>query len=154
MNNLNNLTTMDNLNKNNIANMATSDIFETFLWDFDYFLRYIQETCSNLYYISTYSNKIDDYKDNPAVFNILKQYQDKSDYEDLELLIFQHNPESINRTKEKIQELKSVHGDIISGNVIEYSFIVGYDKGSSWRSAKWLIDNLKKHTNIIDISIN
>ncbi|MCK9467205.1 MAG: hypothetical protein M0P94_02655 [Candidatus Absconditabacterales bacterium] len=139
----------------NIQNLTNSDLFDSLFLDDKNkaLLDKLKQTYSDFYYISVSPNEIDKYKGNNIVYDILKQYHHTAENHNLELLILRYNNQVISQAKENIKKLQEQYGDIISENIANYSFVIGFFGGSAGRKGQEIIKKIKEHIAVKDLSI-
>ena len=139
----------------NIQNITNSDLFNNLLFNYkdQEFLDKLNQNYSDLYYISVFPNEVDKYKWNKIVCDILKKYTHTAENKNLELLILKYSDEKVFQAKENIKKLQEQYWDIISGDIIKYSFIVWFSWGSDWRKCKEIIDKIRKTIDVKDLTI-
>lgn len=139
-----------------IHNIMNSDLFNNLLFNDknEELLDKLKQNYSDFYYISVSPNEIDKYRWNEIIYSILKQYQHTAESRNLELLILKYNDKTIAKTRANIKKLQEQYWDMISGDMINYSFVVWVFWGSTWRKRKTIINEIRKNIDIKDLTIN
>jgi hypothetical protein len=138
-----------------IQNLTNSDLFDNLLFNdkSKELLDKLKQNYSDFYYISVFPNEIDKYRWNEIIYNIFKQYKHTAENRNLELLILKYSDETVFKARKNIKKLQEQYWDIISGDIINYSFIVWFLWGSAWRKWKEIINEIRKNIDVKDLTI-
>lgn len=101
----------------------------------------------NIFYIRCFDFKIDDRKDYPEIYTILKRYEHTANWQALELLIWEFNEESMARARKKTEEYRGIYEPmwIKVNDPMKYQHIIGFFWWSSWRACQEIIRDLKQY---------
>jgi len=63
----------------------------------------------SIYYLSVHPQEIEIYKDNPAIYGILKRYEHTAEFRKLELMIFKMKEASEKQKQEALERLRKMY---------------------------------------------
>lgn len=126
-----------------IRDETWSYIFENFSRDEDKLQEFVNKF-DDIYYLSTYPQEIEKYKDNPTIYDILKRYQHTAEWHKLELMIFKLKEISEEKKQEALEKLRAMYPWMdIKLDDIRYQYIVGYYWWTAWRTNSYYMEQIK-----------
>ena len=129
------------------SNDISFDLYKNFS-ESEESLKNFWETFSDFYYISCapFKKSIEQWKDIPEIYEILKRSIHMANGFPLEILIGKYSKESMEKaqkiTEEKRKEFE--WSNIIIWDPKHYVYIVGLFGGSTWRANEEIINDIKK----------
>lgn len=138
---------LDRFNMENSRD-ATFDIYDTLNRDKKY-EQALKEYCSHfsdIYYIRCFPFSIDQRKDYPKIYDILKRYEHTANGHPLEILIWKHSDETMQRARKITEENRKRYEDMwfTVWNPKEYQHMIWFFWGTSWRICEEVIKDVKK----------
>ena len=137
---------LESFNEGN-SNDISFDLYKNFTNSEEDFRRY-WEAFSDFYYITCvpFDKNIEEWKNVPEIYEILKRYEHTADGHPLEILIGKYSEESMVRarivTEENRKEFEWMWLTVWDPK--EYMHLVGFFGWSSWRNNQWVIEMIKK----------
>jgi hypothetical protein len=72
-------------------------------------LKEFTDKFDSIYYLSVHPQEIERYKDNPAIYGILKRYEHTAEFRKLELMIFKMKEASEKQKQEALERLRKMY---------------------------------------------
>ena len=138
---------LDRFNMENSRD-ATFDIYDTLNRDKKY-EQALKEHCSHfsdIYYIRCFPFSIDQRKDYPKIYDILKRYEHTANGHPLEILIWKYSDETMQRARKITEENRKRYEDMwfTVWDPKEYQHMIWFFWGTSWRICEEVIKDVKK----------
>jgi len=142
-----NVNWLDKFNMQNSRD-ATFDIYDTLNREKKY-EQSLKEYCSHfsdIYYIKCYPFLIDQWKDHPEIYDILKRYAHTANGYPLEILIWKYSDEAMQRARKITEENRKRYEDMwfTVHDPNEYQHMIWYFWGTSWRICEEVIKDIKE----------
>jgi len=136
------LENLGNLGK--IRDETWSYIFEWIYFDEEKLKEFLKKF-SDIYYLSVNPFEIEKYKDNPAIYEILKRYEHWAEYRKLEVMLFKLKEISEEEKQKILEKLrKEFEWMNIKLDDTKYVYIVWYFWWTSWRTNSAYMEEIKK----------
>ena len=128
------------------SNDISFDLYKNFA-DSEESLRKYWESFSDFYYISCapFDKSIEQWKNVPEIYNILKRSVHMANGFPLEILIWKYSDESMDKarkiTEERRKEFEWMWFTVWDPK--EYMYLVGFFGGTTWRTNQYIIKEIK-----------
>ena len=101
---------------------------------------------SDIFYIKCYPFLIDQWKDHPEIYDILKRYAHTANGYPLEILIWKYSDEAMQRARKITEENRKRYEDMwfTVRDPNEYQHMIWYFWGTSWRICEEVIKDIKE----------
>ena len=106
------------------------------------------EKCSDLYYFSCFpfDESLEKWREVPDVYQILKQFAHTANGHPLDILICKYDEESMQEARKMTEEFRKKYEgtNVTIKDPNGYVYMVWFFWGSAWRTAQYLIRELKE----------
>lgn len=108
-------------------------------------LKEFTDKFDDIFYLSLHPSNIEEYKSNPAIYEILKRYEHTAERHKLEIMIFKMKEVSEEQKQETLNRFKKMYPELdIKLDESKYQYIVGYFGGTAWRTNSYYMEEIKK----------
>ena len=108
-------------------------------------LKEFTDKFDDIYYLSVSPADIEQYKDNPAIYGILKRYEHTAEWLKLELMIFKMKEISKEQKQETLNKLKEMYPGLnVKLDETKYQYIVWYFGWTAGRTNSAYMEEIKK----------
>ena len=129
------------------SNDISFDLYKNFT-DSDESLKKYWDAFSDFYYISCapFDKSIDQWKNVPEIYAILKRSIHMANGFPLEILIWKYSHESMDKARKITEERRKEFEwtGIVVWDPKEYMYLVGFFGGTSWRTNQYIIKEIKE----------
>jgi len=127
-----------------IRDETTSYILENF-YDDPQKLKEFTDKFDDIFYLSLHPSYIEEYKSNPAIYEILKRYEHTTEWHRMELMIFKMKEIPEKQKQTALEELRKKYPWLdIRIDETKYQYIVGYFGWTAWRTNSSYMEEIKK----------
>ena len=108
-------------------------------------LKEFTDKFDDIFYLSLHPSNIEEYKSNPAIYEILKRYEHTAERHKLEIMIFKMKEISEEQKQETLNRFKKMYPELdIKLDETKYQYIVGYFGWTAWRTNSSYMEEIKK----------
>lgn len=108
-------------------------------------LKEFTDKFDDIFYLSLHPSNIEEYKSNPAIYEILKRYEHTAERHKLEIMIFKMKEISEEQKQETLNRFKKIYPELdIKLDETKYQYIVGYFGWTAWRTNSSYMEEIKK----------
>lgn len=108
-------------------------------------LKEFTDKFDDIFYLSLHPSNIEEYKSNPAIYEILKRYKHTAERHKLEIMIFKMKEISEKQKQETLNRFKKMYPELdIKLDETKYQYIVGYFGWTAWRTNSSYMEKIKK----------
>ena len=124
----------------------TFSLYNTLSGDED--IKNFWEKCSDLYYFSCFpfDESLEQWKEVPDIYKILKQFAHTANGHPLDILICKYDENSMQEARKMTEEFRKKYEwtNITIKDPNNYVYMVWFFWGSAWRTAQYLIRELRE----------
>ena len=137
------INNIEKFSSDNIRERQGYDLFRNLIEDKESLQDFVDKF-EDIYYISVSPFKIEEFKDYPIIYNILKKYEHTAEYRPLEIMFFKFKSVSEEQKEAMRRYLKETYWERATLDETEYGYVIWYFGGSQWRNSSAFMDDIKK----------